>query len=102
LVDRRSARPSSLRGRVDQRVVEAARQAVAEETNRSTGTVDRLRRRVEQILAAQHGVADPASVMPSRTTFYRLVGRISAGKHTFGSAPTRGRWRGGRAGHSAR
>ena len=27
--------------------------------------------------------------MPSRATFYRLVARVSAGRHTFGSARTR-------------
>ncbi len=89
LVDHRFARQSSVAGRVDERVVDAVRRAVAEETGRSTGTVDRLRRRTGQILAAEHGVADPSSVMPSRATFYRLVARVAAGKHTFGSARTR-------------
>ena len=69
-------------------MLQAIGQAVAEETNRSTGTVARLQRRVEQILASQHGV-DPSSVMPARATFYRLAGQISAGRHTFGSARTR-------------
>ena len=69
-------------------MLQAIGQAVAEQTNRSTGTVTRLRRRVEQILASQHGI-DPSSVMPARATFYRLAGQISAGKHTFGSARTR-------------
>jgi transposase InsO family protein len=86
LVDRRAAsRPGA---RTDERVLQAIGQAVTEETNRSSGTVTRLRRRVEQILASQHGI-DPSSVMPARATFYRLVGQISAGKHTFGSARTR-------------
>jgi hypothetical protein len=69
LVDHRFTRQSSVAGRVDERVVDAARRAVAEETDRSTGTVDRLRRRTMQILAAEHGVSDPSSVMPSRATF---------------------------------
>ena len=86
LVDHRAAgRPGV---RTDERVLQAIGQAVAEETNRSTGTVARPRRRVEQILASQHGV-DPSSVMPARATFYRLAGQISAGRHTFGSARTR-------------
>ena len=86
LVDHRAAgRPGV---RTDERVLQAIGQAVAEETNRSTGTVARLRRRVEQILASQHSV-DPSSVMPARATFYRLAGQISAGRHTFGSARTR-------------
>jgi putative transposase len=89
LVDHRSTRYSSQSGRVDDRVADAVARAVEEETDRSTGTVDRLRRRVEQILAAEHGLADPSAVMPSRATFYRLVARASAGRHTFGSARTR-------------
>jgi putative transposase len=89
LVDRRYAfarrSGDSPGGRVDPRVVEAARRAIAEETGRSTGTVGRLRRRAEQLLA-EH--PDPPPMPPERT-FYRLVARLSAGKHTFGSARTR-------------
>ena len=86
LVDHRAAgKPGA---RTDERVLQAIGQAVAEETNRSTGTVTRLQRRVEQILVSQHRV-DPSSVMPARATFYRLAGQISAGRHTFGSARTR-------------
>jgi hypothetical protein len=66
-------------------VVEAARRAISEQTDRSTGTVGRLRRRVEQLLAED---PDPPPMPPERT-FYRLVARLSAGKHTFGSARTR-------------
>lgn len=86
LVDHRATRRPG--ARTDERVLQAIGQAVAEETNRSTGTVARLQRRVEQILASQHEI-DPSSVMPARATFYRLAERISTGKHTFGSARTR-------------
>lgn len=86
LVDGRTRRRT--RSNVDPRVEAATRKAIAEETNRSTGTVGRLQRRVEQILAEQDS-ADPGEVMPSRATFYRLVERLSGGRHTFGSAPTR-------------
>jgi putative transposase len=72
-------------GRVDSRVVEATRRAISEQTDRSTGTVARLRRRVEQLLAED---SDPPAMPPERT-FYRLAARLSAGKHTFGSARTR-------------
>lgn len=89
LVDHRSTRYSSQSGRVDDRVVDAVRRAVEQETDRSTGTVGRLRRRTEQILAVEHGLEDPSAVMPSRATFYRLVARVTAGRHTFGSARTR-------------
>lgn len=87
LVDARLSRPSAPLGRADARVVEAIRQAVAEQTDTSTGTVGRLRRRVAQILTEVHG--DDAPAMPPKTTFYRLVERIAVGKHTFGSARTR-------------
>ncbi|MET8310706.1 Mu transposase C-terminal domain-containing protein [Micromonospora sp. NPDC005173] len=87
LVDQRLARPGGPTGRVDERVVAATVQAIAEETNRSTGTVTRLRRRVTQILAAEHGSSAPD--LPSSATFYRLVKRLSQGKYTFGSAKTR-------------
>ncbi len=86
LVDHRvTRRPGA---RTDERVLAAIGQAVAEQTSRSTGTVTRLRRRVEQILTDEHGL-DAVSVMPARATFYRLAERIAAGKHTFGSARTR-------------
>ncbi|WP_349675497.1 Mu transposase C-terminal domain-containing protein [Pseudonocardia sp. EC080625-04] len=88
LVDQRHARAARGRapgGRTDPRVVEATRRAIAEQTQRSTGTVDRLRRRVEQLLAD-----DPQPPpMPAERTFYRLVARLSSGQHTFGSARTR-------------
>lgn len=55
--------------------------------NRSTGTVARLKREVARILREEHG--DEAPPLPSDRTFYRLVSRLSRGKHTFGSARTR-------------
>nr|WP_246003128.1 Mu transposase C-terminal domain-containing protein [Nocardia tenerifensis] len=87
LVDQRATRGRSPAGRVDARVVEAVARAIAEETDRSTGTVSRLRRRTEQLLAAEHGPGVVA--LPAQRTFYRLVARLSQGKHTFGSARTR-------------
>ncbi|MEV6360339.1 Mu transposase C-terminal domain-containing protein [Nocardia asteroides] len=87
LVDQRATRDRSPAGRVDARVVDAVARAIAEETDRSTGTVSRLRRRTEALLAAEHG---PGVVtLPAQRTFYRLVARLSQGKHTFGSARTR-------------
>lgn len=88
LIDQRHARAARGRapgGHTDPRVVDATRHAIAEQTQRSTGTVARLRRRVEQLLAE---APDPPP-MPSRATFYRLVTDLSAGKHTTGSARTR-------------
>lgn len=85
LVDSRHVRKSG--PYTDARVLEAIERAIKAEENESTGTVLRLRRRVEQLLAAD-GV-DPAEVMPSRTTFYRLAAQADRGRHTFDSAATR-------------
>jgi hypothetical protein len=90
LVDGRIARAAA-GSDADERLMAAIGKAVAGEVERSTGTVGRLRRRVEQILADDYGL-DPAAVaklMPPRSSFYRLVRRAAAGRHTFGSAPTR-------------
>jgi putative transposase len=90
VIDHRASRQHSPVGWADPRVVEATRRAIAEETDRSTGTVGRLRRRVAQLLAeaaAETGDATPP--VPPERTFYRLVARLSAGRHTFGSARTR-------------
>jgi len=87
LVDGRATRRTSPAGRIDPRVADAARQAIGEETDRSTGTVRRLERRTRKILEAAHGPDAPP--MPSQRTFYRLVEQLAAGKHTFGSARAR-------------
>jgi hypothetical protein len=87
LVDRRSARLSSPTGRADARVVAAMVTAIAEQTDKSSGTAGRVRRRTQQILAAEHGQDAPA--MPPERTFYRLFAALSAGRHTTGSARTR-------------
>jgi transposase InsO family protein len=86
LVDGRLA--AARGGTTDPRLLAAIALAVAGEEERSTGTVARVRRTVEQILREEHGL-DPGEVIPSRATFYRLVSQASAGKHTFGSAATR-------------
>jgi hypothetical protein len=88
VTDHRAARRTAPAGSVDPRVVEATRQAIEQETGRSTGTVGRLRRRVEQILAETIPAGDRPAMPPERT-FYRLAGRLAAGRHTFGSARTR-------------
>ncbi|MFE7419965.1 Mu transposase C-terminal domain-containing protein [Rhodococcus sp. NPDC057529] len=87
LVDGRSARSTSVYGRTDERVVDAIRDALDGETRRSTGTRDRLRLRVEAILAERHG--DGVVGLPSKATFNRLVSVMSTGRHTFGAATTR-------------
>lgn len=87
LVDRRFARRSCPTGRVDGRIVEAMRTAIAEQTDKSSGTAGRVQRRTRQILAAEYGQDGPA--MPSERTFYRLFAALSKGQHTTGSARTR-------------
>lgn len=88
VVDRRHIPRRSMFGRVDERLVAAVRQAIDDETDLSTGTVSRLQRRVAKSLVVQYGAQD-APAMPSQRTFYRLVKRLSEGRHTFGSARTR-------------
>ena len=88
VTDHRAARRTAPAGYVDPRVVEATRQAIEQETGRSTGTVGRLRRRVEQILTETIPAGDRPAMPPERT-FYRLAGRLASGRHTFGSARTR-------------
>ncbi|MBV6359944.1 DDE-type integrase/transposase/recombinase [Mycobacteroides chelonae] len=87
VVDRRYLPQRPVHGRVDPRVAAAVTELIAAETDLSTGTVRRLRRKTAQALTALYGDGGPQ--MPSETTFYRLVWRLSAGKHTFGSARTR-------------
>jgi putative transposase len=87
LVDQRYVRQPRPTGRADERVVAAIRQAIGGETNRSTGTVARLRKEVAGILEEKHGAAAPP--LPTDRTFYRLVSRLSQGQHTFGSARSR-------------
>ncbi len=87
LVDQRSMRSSSPTGRTDPRVVTALLQAIGEETEVSTGTRARLMRRVQQALANEYG--EEAVPLPSRAVFYRLVDRLTTGRHTFGAATTR-------------
>lgn len=87
LVDQRAAREWSATGRVDARVVEATRAVLEAETDQSTGTRSRLIRRVGKYIDDVHG---PGVVsMPGRSTFYKLIDGLSAGRHSFGSAVTR-------------
>ena len=80
--------PHGPAGYADPRVVAATRQAIEQESDRSTGTVGRLRCRVEQILAETTEAGERPQMPPERT-FYRLAGRLASGRHTFGSARTR-------------
>ncbi|MFD8964437.1 Mu transposase C-terminal domain-containing protein [Streptomyces sp. NPDC059568] len=87
LVDQRTARLADTTGRADARLVAAVEEVVAEQTTASTGTRSRLIRRVIKRVEETYG---PGMVpIPSRSTLYKLVDRLSSGRHTFGSAITR-------------
>ena len=87
LVDQRAVRTWEATGRADARLVAAARQVIEAETHASTGTRGRLIRRVTKAVEDAYG---PGVVpLPGRTTFYKLIGTLAAGRHTFGSAVTR-------------
>ncbi len=82
LVDQRAARQWETTGRVDARVVEVVREALAAETNTSTGTRSRLIRRVGKALDDAYGAG--VVPLPGRTTFYKLIDTLLVGKHSFG------------------
>lgn len=87
MVNQRDVARTTGIGRADARLVAAAREVIAAETETSTGTRSRLIRRVIKQVEATHGPG--VAPLPGKTTFYRLVGTLSAGRHTFGSAITR-------------
>jgi len=87
MVDQRINKPVSPFGRVESRVVEALRRAIAEATGESTRTATYLFWRTEQILADTHGAG--AVELPSQRSLYRLLKTLAAGKHTTGSARAR-------------
>ncbi|WP_344019270.1 integrase [Streptomyces luteireticuli] len=89
LVDGRADRARPPVGHADPRVVDALQRILAsEETVQGPSrTVEFFRWRVEQFLNSEYG---PGMVpVPSRSTFYRLFRRLSAGQHATGSARTR-------------
>jgi transposase InsO family protein len=87
LVDQRATRQPTPYGHADPRVITAIGVQLDLETEQSTGTRDRLRRRVTERLAAEHG--PHAVALPSRATFNRLVETLAEGRYTFGSARSR-------------
>jgi hypothetical protein len=77
LVDGRATRQPSPGGLVDKRIADAVRRAVAEQTDQSTVTVGRLRRRVEKILAAECGAdAVQGHVLPARRASFPWHARV--------------------------
>jgi len=87
MADHRTGKPVTPHGRADPAVAEAMRQAIAEAEQESSRTATYLFWRTGQILAAAHGRG--AVELPSQRSLYRLLDKLSAGKHTTGSARTR-------------
>ncbi|MFJ3575386.1 Mu transposase C-terminal domain-containing protein [Streptomyces rubiginosohelvolus] len=87
IVDQRVTRLADATGRADARLVEAIQEIIAAETPTSTGTRSRLIRRVLKQVEETHGSG--VVPIPSHSTLYKLVDRLSTGRHTFGSAVTR-------------
>ena len=74
-------------GRADARLVAVIRELIDAETDTSTGTRSRLICRAAKAVEATYG---PGVVpLPGRTTFYKVIDAVAAGRHTFGSAVTR-------------
>ena len=87
MVDHRAGRRMPPHGRADAAVVAAMSRAISEAADDSTRTAVFVFRRTRQILAGPGG--EPDGGMPSRSTLYRLFGRLQGGRHTTGSASTR-------------
>lgn len=87
LADGRAAKRMPAFGRVEQAVIEAMRQALAETVQDSTKTIGYTLWRTRQILGSSTG--DVAVRMPSERTLYRLFAKLSAGCAARGSARTR-------------
>ncbi|MGH3288704.1 MAG: Mu transposase C-terminal domain-containing protein, partial [Streptosporangiaceae bacterium] len=85
LVDKRVTRRRSPAGRADPAVAEAMERAIGEATDDSSRTATFIVWRTRQILAER----GQSGTEPSRATMFRLFSRLSAGKHTTGSAATR-------------
>ncbi|WP_018214862.1 hypothetical protein [Salinispora vitiensis] len=87
LVDQRATKTNDIAGRADPRLVAAIRAELDAQTHASTGTRERLMRRVVAALTAEHG--EGAVPVPGRSAFYELIAALSVGRHSFGSATTR-------------
>ena len=87
LVDKRKIRKINPLAGADPRLVEAIKVIGDKETSDSTGSYNRLRRRVQRHLDETFG-ADEVHV-PTATAFNRYVQTIMSGRHTTGNATTR-------------
>ncbi|WP_250003611.1 Mu transposase C-terminal domain-containing protein [Actinoplanes sp. M2I2] len=87
LTDGRARRPVSMTGDTDPRVVEVIRQALQAEVPDSTGTRDRFRWRVQQIITDRY--PDDPPPVPAKSTFNKLLRTMTTGTYTFDAAVTR-------------
>ncbi|WP_432171232.1 Mu transposase C-terminal domain-containing protein [Streptomyces sp. 1222.5] len=87
LADHRPVRKKREFGSVDDAVVAAMRQAIAEATDASTRRGTFLLWRTGEIL--RQTPAGRAVKLPSERTLYRLLDKLTGNTHTFGSATTR-------------
>ena len=87
LADHRPVRKTAEFGTVDEAVVTAMRQAIAEAVDTSTRAGTFIIWRTGEIL--KETLPGQAVRLPSQRTLYRLLTKLTAGTHTFGSAGTR-------------
>lgn len=87
LADRRPVRKTPKYGAVDDAVVAAMRQAISEAVDSSTRTGSFLLWRTGELLKI--GNDGQETQLPSRSTLYRLLEKLTAGTHSTGSAVTR-------------
>lgn len=87
LADHRPVRKRPQFGEVDDAVVTAMRQAIGEAVDASTRTGTFLLWRTSEILKTSPEGQQVR--LPSQRTLYRLLGKLTAGTHTTGSATTR-------------
>lgn len=87
LLDRRQFRQYDPFKRADPRVIDTLATVIARETNQSTGTIDRLRFRLQKALLREY----PGEVvkMPPPTTLWTYSQIMTRGKKTFGDATSR-------------
>lgn len=83
LVDGRKTRVSSPTGRLDPRLVSLLEDALAQQTNISTGTRSRM------IAAVAREARALGLTVPSKTTIYNALNNLQRSRHPFGNATTR-------------
>jgi len=87
LVDRRKARIVNPLVGADPRLVDAIKAVAAAETNDSTGSLQRLRRRVQRYLDDKYGAGEVA--VPPKSTFNRYAHMLVDAHYTLDAATTR-------------